>query len=156
MGQAYPMGIIAPDLSNRTFVMTKKANTAWKNMKTRCDNPNYHGYFNYWLRGISYTSDWESFSGFWKDMKKWYSDYMTIYGTEDMTLDRYDCNKNYCKDNCQWIPPQHQSKNRRCTITYQGMSLYDWSYINWIGYDTMIKRHKAWRKIEDVVGKWVR
>ena len=64
-------------------------------MKARCNNPNNVSYRYYGGRGITYCDKWETFTGFWEDMKNsWKQDY---------TIDRIDSNKNYCKENCQWL-----------------------------------------------------
>jgi hypothetical protein len=77
----------------------------WVGMKTRCNNEKVREFPDYGGRGISYCSKWESFEGFWEDMKEGYSDILTI--------DRTDTNGNYEKINCEWVDMSVQSHHRR-------------------------------------------
>jgi hypothetical protein len=73
----------------------------WEDMKKRCDNKNNKYYNNYGGRGISYTTKWKIFEGFYEDMKNGYEDHLT--------LDRINSSGNYEKDNCQWVTKQENS-----------------------------------------------
>ena len=79
--------------------------TCWLNMKSRCNNSNDNRYSIYGGRGIKYDPSWESFQKFKEDMQDSYS--------EDLTLDRIDPNKGYCKENCRWVSYYTQSRNKR-------------------------------------------
>ena len=72
----------------------------WRSMKQRVDNPNRKDYAHYGGRGIKYDPTWKTFNGFWEDMAETYAD--------NLTLDRIDPNKDYCKENCRWIPMDEQ------------------------------------------------
>ena len=86
----------------------------WRNMKNRCRYPSNKSYPNYGGRGISYDPKWESFEGFYEDMGEGYGD--------DLSLERRDVDKNYCKENCEWIPASRQNDNKRKSVmvTYKG------------------------------------
>jgi hypothetical protein len=73
----------------------------WQQMKARCNNPNNKKYHIYGGKGITVSSDWDTFEGFWKDMQKGY--------TKGMTIDRINSDKNYCKSNCQWLTRSENS-----------------------------------------------
>lgn len=94
----------------------------WQNMKRRCDSPKAAMYLHYGGRGISYDSRWAKFEEFFKDMGSTYSD--------NLTIERIDINKNYCKDNCKWIPMSEQknntSKSRWITIDGVTKTMRDW------------------------------
>ena len=50
----------------------------WADMKTRCDNADHKWYSYYGGRGITYSPEWATFEGFWKDMSIGYSDELTL------------------------------------------------------------------------------
>lgn len=77
-------------------------------MKSRCNNPNRKDYKYYWWRWITYDPKWETFEGFYEDMKEWYQEHLTI--------DRRENDWNYCKLNCRWVTMLEQSKNKRNTL----------------------------------------
>ena len=70
----------------------------WTGMKQRCGNMD--GY-----KDVSYDSKWETFEGFWDDMKIGYDDCLS--------LDRIDPFGNYSKDNCRWATINTQNSNIR-------------------------------------------
>ena len=96
-----------------------RAYGSWDSMKQRCTNPKNNRWLHYGARGITYTKEWETFDGFYKDMGERPVGY---------TLERLDVNGNYCKENCVWSTPQQQSRNqrRRCT-NMSGRTGVSWS-----------------------------
>ncbi len=78
-----------------------RQNRIWSDMKSRCDNPKNNSYKWYGAKGITYDKKWETFEGFWEDMQVGYKD--------NLTIDRKDNTKNYCKDNCQWLTKSENS-----------------------------------------------
>lgn len=74
-------------------------------MKYRCYNPKATSYYWYGGKGIKVCDEWLGDNGFnnfaeWS-LKNGYS--------EALTIDRIDSTKDYCPQNCQWIP---MNKNR--------------------------------------------
>jgi len=77
----------------------------WRNMKTRCDNPDTPYYKYYGGKGISYDAKWKEFKAFYDDMHSGYFD--------SATLDRLDSSGNYTKANCAWVT-QSENSSRAC------------------------------------------
>lgn len=76
-------------------------------MKDRCNNKNAPHYEYYGGRGIKVCKEWES------DYIK-FKEWAVSNGYKDgLTIERVDCNKWYCPDNCIWIEKYRQSSNRR-------------------------------------------
>lgn len=109
---------------------------AYRNMIKRCDyDKDELTYALYGGRGISYDGKWKTFEGFWEDMEDGYSD--------ELTLDRIDCNGNYCKENCRWVDSSTQSYNQRIssinTSGRTGVSYYT-SRDQWEAYISVEKK----------------
>ena len=124
----------------RTHGMTKsRLYTEWCNMRSRCDNSKNVMFKNYGGRGIRYCDEWKIFENF----HKWASE--SGY-TDELTLERINVNKNYCTDNCCWIPREKQYFNRTDShyITAFGktQTIKEWSDDTGIKYDTIHARIK--------------
>ncbi len=144
--------------SRLTHGMTKtRPYRIWYGIKKRCNSPTPDGHRFYYDRGITYDPKWETFEGFWEDMKDGYRD--------DLTIDRINNDGNYCKENCRWSTVKKQANNRRSNhfVYYLGEKLtiadlcekynlkygitfsrikYGWS----IEQIVKIKRYKKWGK----------
>jgi len=76
----------------------------WRNMKTRCNNPNNTAYKRYGGRGIEICLEWKSnYIAFkaWA-LKNGYN--------ENLTIDRIENNGNYEPSNCRWLPKSENSR----------------------------------------------
>ena len=76
----------------------------WKNMRTRCSNPNIPNANNYGGRGISVCSEWDDFGVFLAWAKS--SGY-----SDGLSIDRIDVDGDYSPDNCRWASHAEQSRN---------------------------------------------
>lgn len=118
-------------------------------IQQRCYNPKASWYKYYWWRWI--RCEWKSFEEFYKDMKKWYLD--------NLTIERIDNNLNYCKENCKWITLSEQLKNRRNTVKlkykWKELMIKDWSKELWISKNTILDRiSKKKYTTEQILYKW--
>jgi hypothetical protein len=84
----------------------------FRDMKTRCYNPNSHDYKNYGGRGIKICDEWLD------DYTK-FAEWANTHGYDenakkmDCTIDRIDVNGNYCPENCRWVGIEIQNQNKR-------------------------------------------
>jgi hypothetical protein len=84
-------------------------------MKSRCENKNREKYEDYGMRGISVCQEWKSFEAFCK----W------AHGngySPELQIDRINNDAGYAPDNCRFVTPKLNSRNRRNTkmITLNG------------------------------------
>jgi hypothetical protein len=82
---------------------------AYHAMIQRCNNPNYHHFYNYGGRGIKVCKRWlNSFENFFADMGK--------KPSRRHSLDRKNNSGNYTPRNCRWATLKQQANNRRNNV----------------------------------------
>lgn len=78
-------------------------------MLQRCYDKSFKYYDCYGGRGIKICEEWQSYEPF--------RDWALSHGYEDgLSIEREDVNRDYCPDNCKWIPLSQQANNRRNTL----------------------------------------
>lgn len=118
----------------------------WTGMRQRCDNPNATDFSDYGGRGIKCCLEWYDFVNF--------RDWALSHGYNDnLSLDRIDCNGNYCPCNCKWSTTIEQARNKRntlyITVANETHTICEWAEITGIEYRTLKYRFQhGWSEDE--------
>jgi|SRR3990167_1062818 len=99
---------------------------AWRDMRRRCNNPNYRTYKWYGRRGIKVCDRWD-------DPLEGFPNFLADLGykpSPQHSLDRIDNNGDYSPENCRWTTQKMQSRNmsRNRLVTIDGRTecVTDW------------------------------
>lgn len=116
-GSSTSCGCARNETSSKNWTIHGKSRTPtygiWKGIIARCCNINSIGYQCYGGRGIKMCERWRtSFAEFLKDMGE---------RPNGLTIERVDVNGDYCKENCKWVLPIEQGRNRRNNKKYSFM-----------------------------------
>lgn len=112
---------------------------AWRNLRSRCNNPNTPGYHRYGGRGI----------------RNLYNSYEEFFGdvgprpSPEYSLDRIDNNGHYQVGNCRWATKSQQAANTSANtiLTYKGISktLSEWAADIGVKSNTLLYRvRRGW------------
>jgi len=112
----------------------------WCSMKRRCNNPNAAYYELYGGRGIKVCDEWQTYL----DFKKWA---LENGYTDELTLDRIDCNGNYEPTNCRWVTWKVQQNNRRNNKFLENKSFAEISKETGIKIKTLYERNRRGKEI---------
>lgn len=117
--------------------LKNKLYNVWRRMKSCCLNMKNASYKSYGGRGIIVCKEWLEYLPF----HKWA---MANGYAEGLTIERINNSGNYSPENCTWIPPGQQARNRRTNkiIAYNGKSMLmiDWSKKIGISKGALCKR----------------
>jgi hypothetical protein len=124
----------------------------WKNMLSRCEDPNHINFNDYGGRGIKVCERWHNFENFLADMGNPFTDNKS----KALQIDRINNNGNYEPGNCRWVTPRENCNNRRnnVLITWNNrtLTLVQWSRETGIPRDTLSHRIKSSRlSIEEIL-----
>jgi hypothetical protein len=101
-----------------------KIYSVWNQMHQRCSNPNNSKFPIYGGKGIKVCDAWQTFEGFWADVKDLYQ--------EGLTIDRPDSTTDYSLDTTRWIPQRQNSSEttkRRPVIQLRQVLLPEKHYV---------------------------
>jgi len=130
----------------------ERLNLVYRSIIQRCkddSNPNYH---NYGGRGIK--CEWKSLEEFKKDMEDSYKLHTEIFGAKKTQIDRINNDGNYCKQNCRWVTPKENVRNRRCSVFINGIPQAEFAEKNNISLNKVSFRNKYnWDEDEIIKGK---
>lgn len=122
---------------------SSKASSSYRNMRSRCLNPNYRDFKNWGGRGIKICDRWLGDNGF--------ENFLADMGEPPRRsqLDRKDNDGNYCPENCRWATPKEQMNNQRNTrhITIGGVTktVSEWADFSGISYQALEGRIRRGR-----------
>ena len=83
----------------------------WTSIIYRCTRKDNKQYKNYGARGIDICDEWMDFNKFCEDIGK--------RPFEGCHLDRTDNDKGYFKENCRWVTPKINHRNKRNNRYYE-------------------------------------
>jgi hypothetical protein len=115
----------ASDIDNAAKHKLRKT---WGAMKSRCEYTKSPSWANYGGRGIKI--EWISFDDFSFDMLQSLKLHIQK-NNMDVSIERFNSNGNYCKENCGWETKSGQARNRRSNryLTFDGETklLVEWA-----------------------------
>ena len=92
---------------------TKRLTNIYSMMKQRCYNTNSQNFKYYGGKGVSVCDEWRNNS-------QAFYDWAMTHGYKDgLTLDRIDNDGNYEPQNCRWVTPKQQGRNRSNNVFYE-------------------------------------
>lgn len=126
---------------------------AYDNMKRRCYDKKSDHYKWYGAEGKGLCPEWSGKDGFQR-----FADWSLANGyTDELTIDRIDNTKGYSPDNCRWVTPKENCRNKRNNhfITYQGetKTIAEWAEVFGMPDSTLRQRIKAGWSVDDAVTK---
>lgn len=124
--------------------------TTWKEMKSRCCNPNDHAFARYGGRGIKVAVEWiDSFEAFFE--------YMGTRPSADHSIDRIDNNGHYEPGNVRWATRKEQGRNKRNNLLVSAFgktqTVPEWCEELGMKYSTVYMRLRRGLPPEDALGK---
>lgn len=110
----------------------------WHHIRQRCHGTSGESDRHYHDRGIQVCERWDVFENFLEDMGP--------RPSPRHQIDRIDVNGDYCPENCRWVLPKEQQRNRRnnVLITYQGKTQCIAAWAEEMGFTTLL----LWQRLQ--------
>jgi len=97
------------NLKHGAYVRCQRLYSVWTTMIHRCEDAKREKYKDYGGRGIAVCKEWHEPNTF--------MDWAFSSGySEGLQLDRINNSGGYSPDNCRWVTPKQNSRNRRNTV----------------------------------------
>ena len=126
----------------------------WTGMRDRCNRKSNQDYKYYGGKGIIVEDTWNDYLEF----KKW-SIFNGYEPNKNLQIDRIDSSKNYSPENCRWVTPKINQRNRDCVLLNmekaeeirvlisKGIPILEIANIYGVHKDTIndIKKGKTWK-----------
>ena len=114
----------------------------WRDIKKRCNNPNFWAYEYYGGKGVKVCDEWSDFQSFY--------DWSISHGYNDtLTIDRIDNEGDYSPDNCRWVTRiencNNKSNNRFYSLEGTSKTLPQWSRTEGVTVSASIIRDRLER-----------
>lgn len=112
----------------------------YHNMKKRCYNSHSDHYKWYGAENKGICEEWLGKNGF-----KSFAEWSLSHGYNDsLTIDRKDNTKGYSPDNCRWVTPKQNCRNKRnnhyVTISGETKTLSEWAEVYGISFAAISAR----------------
>ena len=129
----------------------------WAGMRDRCNRPTNQDFIYYGAKGVKVCEQWNEYLEF----KKW--SLLNGYETfKNLQIDRIDADKDYSPDNCRWVTPKVNQRNRDLVILNEekaleirkllqkGLTCTEIAKLYKVHRDTIgdIKRNKTWQECQ--------
>lgn len=123
-------------------------------MKKRCYDKSSKDYKNYGAKGIKMCDEWLN------DFETFYHWALEHGYKRGLTIDRLCNSRGYSPGNCHWVPRSvqglHRSNNTRIEADGKILTISQWSRLNGIRQDTIVRRLESGWDPADAVTKPVR
>jgi len=120
--------------------------SSWRDMRSRCLNPDNQSFPAYGGRGITVCDRWiDDYDAFVEDMG---------FRPDGLSIERIDNNGNYEPSNCRWASRGDQSRNKRSNVFHiSGIIETDLAAQNNINLRTFRSRMEKWGDLQEALNR---
>jgi hypothetical protein len=121
----------------------------WRSILQRVSDSNSDGYERYQKRNIDICEEWKN------DYLKFKEWSLKNGFKKSLQIDRIDNSKGYSPDNCRWVTPKVNVRNREVTLKIDGVPLAELAESYNIPYSTLWRRLRVGWTTHDALNKSV-